>query len=186
MKELLIVLILHISSAALLSAQEHSGIMKRVSTQGHTIYYQRHRNDKLKVSSIDFYLNNRLQDNSDTISNLTDRDLKLKELDYMKETHLLIDSIRETVTQLVGKKTITSLRHHQVKIILFFDYEGRIFNVGIRIPSSIYGKSLGRRQIYKVLRHIYSRYPMFTAYAKLKKLRYKGTEWYSFSLFPNR
>ena len=33
-----------------------------------------------------------------------DRDLKLKELDYMKETHLLIDSIRETVTQLVAKK----------------------------------------------------------------------------------
>ena len=30
MKELLIVLILHISSAALLSAQEHSGIMKDI------------------------------------------------------------------------------------------------------------------------------------------------------------
>ena len=182
MKEFLIVFIMQISSVVLLSAQEHNDIIKKVSTQGQTIYYQKLGNDKLKMNSIVFYLNNRLLDKSDTICDLTDRNMKLQELDYMEETHLLIDSIRETVTQVVGNKTITSLRHHRVKIILFFDYEGRIFNVGINIPSSIYGKSLGRRQIYTILHHIHSQYPLRAAYAKLNKLRYNGAEMYSFPL----
>ena len=184
MKEFLIVFIMQISSVVLLSAQEHNDIIKKVSTQGQN--YQKLGNDKLKMNSIVFYLNNRLLDKSDTICDLTDRNMKLQELDYMEETHLLIDSIRETVTQVVGNKTITSLRDHRVKIILFFDYEGRIFNVGINIPSSIYGKSLGRRQIYTILHHIHSHYPLMAAYAKLKKLRYKGDERYSFPLLPNR
>ena len=177
-----LLLFMQISNVALLSAQEHNDIIKKVSTQGHTIYYQKLGDDKSNESSIVFYLTNRLLDKSDTICDLTDRGMKLQELDYMEETHLLIDSIRETVTQVVGNKTITSLRHHRVKIILFFDYEGRIFNVGINIPSSIYGKILGRRQIYTILHHIHSQYPLMAAYAKLNKLRYNGAEMYSFPL----
>jgi len=183
MKDLLIVFLLQVSSVTLLSAQEHHGLLKKVYTQGYTIYYQKHRNDKLKVNLICFYLNNRFLNYSDSISNLTDRDIKLQELDYMKETHLLIDSIRETITQLVGKKTITSLQHHLVDMILIFDNDGKIFNVGIVIPSSIYGKRLRKRQIYTILNHIHSRFPVFSAYAKLNKLQYQGGEMYHFPLF---